>query len=83
MDRKLDVGGTLSQIFSTYGAQAGVLLPVAFGLFLVVAVMAVKPSGDDTGTLLIGAAILLAAVAVGARALSRPLEPEQAAAATD
>lgn len=39
MDRKLDVGGTLSQIFSTYGAQAGVLLPVAFGLFLVVAVV--------------------------------------------
>jgi hypothetical protein len=39
MDRKLDVGGTLSQIFSTYGAQAGVLLPVAFGIFLVVAVV--------------------------------------------
>jgi hypothetical protein len=39
MKRKLDVGGTLSQIFSTYGDQAGVLLPVAFGLFLVVAVV--------------------------------------------
>jgi hypothetical protein len=39
MNRKLDVSGTLSQIFSTYGAQAGVLLPVAFGLFLVVAVV--------------------------------------------
>jgi len=39
MDRKLDVGGTLSQIFSTYSAQAGVLLPVAFALFLVVAVV--------------------------------------------
>jgi len=39
MDRKLDVGGTLSQIFSTYGAQAGVLLPVAFVLYLVVAVV--------------------------------------------
>lgn len=39
MNRKLDVGGTLSQIFSTYGAQAGVLLPVAFGLFLLVAVV--------------------------------------------
>lgn len=25
MNRKLDVGGTLSQAFSTYGAQAGVL----------------------------------------------------------
>lgn len=39
MNRKLDVGGTLSQAFSTYGAQAGVLLPVAFGLFLVVGVI--------------------------------------------
>jgi uncharacterized protein UPF0259 len=39
MERKLDVGGTLSQIFSTYGAQAGVLLPVAFVLYLVVAVV--------------------------------------------
>ena len=35
MNRKLDIGGTLSQIFSIYGDQAGVLLPVAFGLFLV------------------------------------------------
>lgn len=39
MKQKLDVGATLSQIFSTYGAQAGVLLPVAFGLFLIVAVV--------------------------------------------
>jgi hypothetical protein len=39
MKRKLDVGGTLSQIFSIYGDQAGVLLPVAFGLFLLVAVV--------------------------------------------
>jgi ABC-type multidrug transport system fused ATPase/permease subunit len=39
MNQKLDVGGTLSQIFSTYGAQAGVLLPVAFGLYLVVAIV--------------------------------------------
>ena len=39
MNQKLDVGGTLSQIFSTYGAQAGVLLPVAFGLFVVVAIV--------------------------------------------
>jgi hypothetical protein len=39
MKRKLDVGGTLSQIFSTYGDQAGVLLPVAFGLFLLVAMI--------------------------------------------
>ena len=39
MNQKLDVGGTLSQIFSTYGAQAGVLLPVAFGLYLIVAIV--------------------------------------------
>lgn len=39
MERKLDVGGTLSQVFSTYRSQAGVLLPVAFCLFLIVAVI--------------------------------------------
>ncbi len=39
MNRKLDIGGTLSQAFSIYGSQAGVLLPVAFGLFLIVAVI--------------------------------------------
>ncbi len=39
MNQKLDVGGTLSQIFTTYGAQAGVLLPVAFALYLVVAIV--------------------------------------------
>jgi hypothetical protein len=39
MERKLDVGGTLSQVFNTYRDQAGVLLPVAFCLFLVVAVV--------------------------------------------
>lgn len=39
MEQKLDVGGTLKQIFETYGSQAGVLLPVAFCLYLVVAVV--------------------------------------------
>ena len=39
MNRKLDVGGTLSQIFSIYGQQAGVLLPLAFGLYLLVAII--------------------------------------------
>src|SRR5690349_13475403 len=39
MNQKLDVGGTLSWIFSIYGEQAGTLLPVAFGLFLVVAIV--------------------------------------------
>jgi hypothetical protein len=49
MKRKLDVGGTLSQVFSTYGDQAGVLLPVAFGLFLLVAVI----NGILAGSLLL------------------------------
>lgn len=39
MSRKLSVGETLSETFSIYGAQAGVLLPVAFWLFLVVAIV--------------------------------------------
>jgi hypothetical protein len=39
MNRKLNVGDTLSKIFSTYGDQAGVLLPVAFVLYLAVAVL--------------------------------------------
>jgi hypothetical protein len=38
MDQKLDVGGTLRSIFQTYGAQAGTLLPVAFCVYLLVAV---------------------------------------------
>ncbi len=39
MDRTLDVGATLSEVFSIYGSQAGVLLPVAFWLFLIVAIV--------------------------------------------
>jgi hypothetical protein len=39
MNKKIDVGGTLSEVFSIYGANAGVLLPVAFLLFLVVAIV--------------------------------------------
>jgi hypothetical protein len=46
MNSKLDVGGTLSQIFSTYGAQAGVLLPVAFAIFVVVAIVNAIISGS-------------------------------------
>jgi hypothetical protein len=49
MERKLDVGGTISQAFSIYGAQAGVLIPVALGLFLIVAVV----NGLVAGTLLL------------------------------
>jgi hypothetical protein len=39
MNRKLDVGTTLSEVFSIYRDNAGVLLPVAFWLFLVVAIL--------------------------------------------
>jgi hypothetical protein len=46
MNQKLDVGGTLRQTFSTYGAQAGVLLPVAFALFVVVAIVDAIISGS-------------------------------------
>ena len=39
MNGRLDVGDTLGEVFSIYRAQAGVLLPVAFWLFLVVAIV--------------------------------------------
>jgi hypothetical protein len=39
MKPKLDVGSTLGEVFSTYGARAGVLLPLAFWLFLIVAIV--------------------------------------------
>ncbi len=39
MQRKLSVGDTLGEVFSIYGARAGVLLPLAFWLFLVVAIV--------------------------------------------
>jgi len=39
MNAKLDVGGALGEVFETYREQAGVLLPVAFWLFLLVAVI--------------------------------------------
>ena len=46
MGRQLDVGGTLRQIFETYGVQAGVLLPVAFCLYLPVAVVNALVAGS-------------------------------------
>lgn len=39
MKRQLEVGETLREVFETYREQAGVLLPVAFWLFLVVAIV--------------------------------------------
>lgn len=39
MERRLEVGSTLSEVFDVYRSQAGVLLPVAFWLFLLVAIV--------------------------------------------
>jgi hypothetical protein len=39
MGRKLQVGETLSEVFAIYREQAGVLLPVAFWLYLAVAIV--------------------------------------------
>ncbi len=54
MDRKLSVGETLNEVFSIYGEHIGLLLPIAFWLFLVVAIV------DG----LIGGSILLLAVSL-------------------
>jgi hypothetical protein len=48
-DRKLDTADTLTEVFSIYGSQAGVLLPVAFGLFLVSAVLTELIGGTIAG----------------------------------
>jgi hypothetical protein len=61
MQRKLDVGATLNQIFSTYGAHAGVLLPVAFGLYLVVAIITALLTGPFIFFFLIWAVGVIAA----------------------
>ncbi|HET7455563.1 MAG TPA: hypothetical protein VFJ76_08585 [Solirubrobacterales bacterium] len=39
MERKLSVGDALSEVFRIYREQGGVLLPVAFWLFLIVAIV--------------------------------------------
>jgi hypothetical protein len=57
MKDKLDVGDTLNEVFSIYGANAGVLLPVAFWLFLAVAIV----NGLISGSLV----MLAVALAVG------------------
>lgn len=54
MNRKIEVGRVLSEVFSVYGSQAGVLLPIAFWLFLLVAIV----QG------LIGTSLIMLAVAV-------------------
>ncbi len=61
MDRKLDVGSTLNEVFDTYRDQAGVLLPVAFWLFLVVAIVN-GLTADDFSLFWVG---LIVSLAVG------------------
>ena len=39
MQRQVSVGDTLNRVFAIYGSQAGVLLPAAFWIFLVVAIV--------------------------------------------
>jgi hypothetical protein len=56
MDRKLDVGEVLSEVFAIYRENAGVLIPVAFWLFLVVAV--VQGVAEDSAVLLLAGALL-------------------------
>lgn len=60
MKRKLSVGETLNEVFSIYGAQAGVLLPAAFWIFLLVAIVN-GIAGDDVGLLLVSVVISLLA----------------------
>lgn len=60
MERKLSVGDTLGRTFSIYRDQAGVLLPVAFWLFLAVSVVEALGAGN-LGLGLIALVISLAA----------------------
>lgn len=46
MERKLRVGGVLGESFAIYRDQAGVLIPVAFWLFLAVAIVEAVAAGD-------------------------------------
>lgn len=46
MEQRLSVGDTLSEVFGIYRDQAGVLLPVAFWLFLIVAIVNGLTEGD-------------------------------------
>ncbi len=52
MDGKVGVGETLRETFAIYRDQAGVLLPVAFWLFLAVAIAELLVEGDIVETVL-------------------------------
>lgn len=53
MEKKLSVGDTLSRTFSIYRDQAGVLLPVAFWLFLLVAVAELLAGDNELSLFLV------------------------------
>jgi MFS family permease len=61
MRPQLDVGATLSEVFETYRDQAGVLLPVAFWLFLIVAIV----NGLTAGNFALFLVALVVSLAIG------------------
>jgi len=60
MNRKLSVGDVFNEVFSIYGAQAGVLLPIAFWIYLAVAVVTGVAAGS-VGLLLVALVVTLIA----------------------
>jgi hypothetical protein len=60
MERKLSVGDTLSKTFSIYRDQAGVLLPVAFWLFLLVAIAELLAGDNELSLFLVSFVLGLA-----------------------
>ncbi|MDQ2630738.1 MAG: hypothetical protein M3Y75_07160 [Actinomycetota bacterium] len=60
MERKLKVGEVLNRSFAIYRDQAGVLIPVAFWLFLAVAIVEAVAAGD----LLLGSLAVVLSLAV-------------------
>jgi len=61
MNRKIEVGDVLGEVFSIYRDNAGVLLPIAFGLFLVVAVVSGLLLGSNLWLLALVLAVEFAA----------------------
>jgi hypothetical protein len=57
MNAKVSVGETLRETFSIYRDRAGVLLPIAFWLFLAVAIAELLASGSELLVFLIGTVI--------------------------
>jgi hypothetical protein len=60
MGGRIDVGDTLGEVFSIYRDQAGVLLPIAFWLFLVVAI--INGLGDNNDLGLFGLVLVVSAI---------------------